>query len=92
MKYWKALENRSITLWQALFAPRRGAEGRPVDIESAPSPAGAAIHHTKSVYHTRRAGAIAGRISRSKKSEGPHFFLPRQCATQAVRNRAPGPI
>ena len=42
MKYWKALENLSITLWQALFAPRRGAEGRPVDIESAPSPAGAA--------------------------------------------------
>ena len=42
MKYWKALENRSITLWQALFAPRRGAEGRPVDIESAPLPAGAA--------------------------------------------------
>ena len=87
MKYWKALENRSITLWQALFAPRRGAEGRPVDIESAPSPAGAAQEtpEERGGQASASAGGIAENAAGRKR---PAAEAAAQADSEAAARRA----
>ena len=89
MKYWKALENRSITLWQALFAPRRGAEGRPVDIESAPSPAGAAQETPEE--RGGQASASAGGIAENAAGwKRPAAEAAAQADSEAAARRAEG--